>query len=297
MILTARAERQSEYRQQGDDMKRASSGGGKWWDISWNPVTGCTPISPGCDHCYARTMARRLEAMGEPHYQQRRGDLSGTEPGFAVHVHPDRLQRAADRGFGRKPRRIFVCSMSDLFHDEVSFTVANAVMLIAAMNPHHTFIVLTKRAHRMAEFFRHRREGRDLGADVSEMDVCPRNVWVGVTVENQAMANRRIPQLLTIVEASVRWVSCEPLLGPVDLLGWAAGGRFARGVDWAVIGGESGPGARLMDLRWARRIADIAAARPALFPVWFKQWGDAADHAWHGATWVEDLRGLPKGHP
>jgi len=208
----------------------------EWTDATWNPVTGCTKISAGCAHCYAETMTRRLTAMGVTKYRN----------GFMVTTHEDALN---EPGKWRKPRTIFVCSMSDLFHQDVPFEFVDKVMHVIKNTPQHRYQLLTKRADRMEEFFQTR--------------VVPKNVWLGVTVEVESSKNR-IDCLRSIQNATVKFLSCEPLLedlGSLDL----------NGIDWIIVGGESGNQARPMKEEWAKNIkAQCDAADKAFF---FKQWG------------------------
>ena len=190
----------------------------EWTQATWNPVTGCDRISPGCQHCYALTLAKRLKAMGQPKYQtDGRPPTSG--PGFGVALHPQTLLEPLG---WRRPRRIFVCSMADLFHARVPDAFIARVFAVMAATPQHTYQVLTKRPGRMA---------RLLGTDAFPQAVLDRtaaahgaanltwplpNVWLGTSVEDQQRANQRIPNLLA-APAVIRLLSCEPLLGPVDL--------------------------------------------------------------------------------
>lgn len=208
----------------------------EWTDATWNPVTGCTKTSAGCAHCYAEVMARRLKAMGVEKYKN----------GFQVTIHEDVLNEPKK---WRKPRTIFVCSMSDLFHKDVPFEFVDKVMQVIKDTPHHRYQLLTKRAERLEEYFKNRE--------------VPENVWIGVTVEVQT-AKSRINALRTIKDASIRFLSCEPLLedlGELDL----------TGIDWVIVGGESGLQARPMKEEWVKGIkAQCDAAEKAFF---FKQWG------------------------
>lgn len=222
-----------------------------WADEVWNPVTGCTPISEGCQNCYAKRMSNRLRGrFGYPE----------DEP-FRVTLHPDRLDQPLR---WRKPRRVFVCSMGDLFHDAVPETFQGVIWSIMQMCPQHTFLILTKRAQLM--LFRLERYVLPL---TGELD----NVWLGVTAENQQRADERIPVLLQI-PAAVRFVSLEPLLAGVDVRGLlctlnAYSIYEARaGIDWVIVGAETGPGARPMDNDWARSIRD--QCRSAGVPFFMK---------------------------
>ena len=207
----------------------------EWTDKTWNPVTGCTKISAGCANCYAEIMARRLCAMGQTKYQN----------GFCLTMHADVLD---DPLQWKSPHAVFVCSMSDLFHEEVSNDFLDRVMWILEQTPHHNYQILTKRAGRMAEYF-------------SERPV-PHNAWLGVSVEN-ALEKKRIDYLRTI-DAGIRFLSCEPLLGDlgeIDLLD----------IDWVIVGGESGIKGRPMKKEWVLSIKEQSEKQGSAF--FFKQWG------------------------
>ena len=197
----------------------------EWAEKVWNPVTGCSKISPGCENCYAERMAFRLRG--------RCGYPDG-EP-FRVTLRPQRLEEPMR---WRKSSMVFVCSMGDLFHDDVPDDFIHRVFATIGQCPQHTFIILTKRPKRMKAFI------EDYYAYES-----PTNVWLGVTTENQEMADRRIPILLQI-PAVVRFVSVEPMLGPVDLA------RGCEKIDWVICGGETGPNARPMHPDWVRSLRD-----------------------------------------
>ncbi|MCG7852794.1 MAG: phage Gp37/Gp68 family protein [Methanosarcinaceae archaeon] len=207
----------------------------EWTNATWNPVTGCSSISEGCANCYARRMAKRLEAMGLVRYRN----------GFRVTVHPDLLDAPLN---WRKPRLIFVNSMSDLFHEDVPFDFIAQVFSTISLASCHVFQILTKRADRLAEV-------------VGELR-WPANLWVGVTVESQEYVHRI--NKLSSVPSIVRFVSFEPLLGPIKYLDLSS-------VDWAIVGGESGPHSRKMDPDWARMIRDACLEQS--IPFFFKQWG------------------------
>ena len=225
----------------------------EWTDATWNPVTGCTKVSPGCAHCYAEAVTLRFKRGGP--------FLPGKT---TIRLHPDRL---ADPGRWRRPRRVFVNSMSDLFHEQVPFDFVDEVFDRMVQHDRHVYQVLTKRPERMAEYS-------------ARMDTWPANVWAGVSVENQIWADWRIP-LLTAVPASVRFLSVEPLLKAVDL------SRYLDGVQWVIVGGESGPRARPMAAEWARSVRDDCLA--AGVPFFFKQWGGrhakAGGRELDGETW------------
>lgn len=207
----------------------------EWTDATWNPVTGCTKISQGCKYCYAQRMAKRLHAMGNKRYQNN----------FAVTLHEDLVALPLT---WRSPRRIFVNSMSDLFHASVPTDFIQRVFETMELAHWHTFQLLTKRSDRLAK----------LACQLP----WPENVWMGVSVENKHTTHR-IAHLAT-VPAAVRFLSVEPLIGPIPRL------RLS-GVDWVIVGGESGPRARPCDPRWVRAIRDRCQA--AGVPFFFKQWG------------------------
>jgi protein gp37 len=221
----------------------------EWSEVVWNPTTGCDRVSDGCDHCYALTMAARLKAMGQAKYQ-RDGDPRTSGPGFGLTKHPDVLEQPLR---WRKPRKVFVNSMSDLFHEEVNSAFLAAVFDVMRRTPQHIYQILTKRHGRLRSVMRTAVPGEGWPLP---------NVHIGVTVENQQWADIRVPALLG-VEAEVRWLSCEPLLGPVDLSPWL------HGLQWVVVGGESGPDARPMELDWARQI--VRQCQDAGVPVFVKQ--------------------------
>lgn len=208
----------------------------EWTEATWNPTVGCTKISPGCKHCYAEAMAKRLQAMGTPGY----------ENGFKLTVLPDRLDEPMRR---KKPTVYFVNSMSDLFHKSVLDSYIEQVFDVIAGCPHHTFQVLTKRSERLAAYFRN--------------SVPPKNAWIGVSVEDQKYAMLRIDALRQ-VDAHVRFLSVEPLLedlGEIDL----------TDIHWVIVGGESGPKARPMRREWVEDIQRQCLDQGVQF--FFKQWG------------------------
>ena len=220
----------------------------EWTEQTWNPTVGCTKVSPGCKNCYAESMARRLKAMG----------TNGYENGFRLTLMPDRLAEPLER---RKPTVYFVNSMSDLFHEKVPFEYVRRIFDVMSRAPQHTFQVLTKRAERMAAFCR--------GVDI------PSNVWLGVSVENRKYGVPRIPVLRTI-RAHVRFLSVEPLLenlGRIDL----------SGIQWVIVGGESGNKARPMKPAWVDSVKRQCDAAGVAF--FFKQWG----------TWGSDGEKRSKG--
>ena len=216
----------------------------EWTEATWNPTTGCDRTSPGCDNCYALALSKRLKAMGQPKYQ-RDGDPRTSGPGFGLTIHPDTLD--VPRSWS-VPRTIFVNSMSDLFHHEVPEPYIHRVFDVIAETPRHQYQVLTKRSRRLA--------------DVGQRLEWPPNLWIGVSVENSRYRFRL--DHLRRVEAAVRFVSAEPLLGPLEKLDLA-------GIDWLIAGGESGPGARPVEEGWLIDLRDQCAA--AGVPFFFKQWG------------------------
>jgi protein gp37 len=207
----------------------------EWTESTWNPVTGCTKISAGCKHCYAERMAHRLQAMGQANYRN----------GFKLTCHHDVLGHPMK---WRKPQMIFVNSMSDLFHKDVSAAFIGDVFFTMNETPWHTYQILTKRSGRLAQL-------------AAKYKWSP-NIWMGVTVENAEHVGRIDD--LRLVPAAVRFLSLEPLLGPIPNLNLA-------GIGWVIVGGESGPGARPMDSAWVSDIRDQCLA--ANVPFFFKQWG------------------------
>lgn len=216
----------------------------EWTEATWNPVTGCDRISAGCEHCYAMTLAKRLKAMGSPKYQND-GDPRTSGPGFGLTIHPESLDEPYR---WRQSRVVFVNSMSDLFHARVPVSFIRDIFDVCRDTPQHTYQVLTKRSLRLLR--------------TAEKLDWPRNLWMGVSVENAA-ALARVDHLRE-VPAAVRFLSCEPLIGPLD-------GINLRGIHWVIAGGESGPNYRPMDIKWARGIRDACADADVAF--FFKQWG------------------------
>ena len=222
----------------------ADGSGFEWTEATWNPTTGCDRISAGCDHCYALTLSKRLKAMGASKYQND-GDPRTSGPGFGVTVHPDTLNIPYA---WREPRLVFVNSMSDLFHARVPLSFVRAVFGVMADTPQHTYQLLTKRSHRLR-----------LLADRLDW---PANVWVGVSVEDASQLHR--VDDLRCVPAAVRFLSCEPLIGPLN-------GLDLAGIGWVIAGGESGPRHRPVDPMWVAGIRDACVAVDV--PFFFKQWG------------------------
>jgi protein gp37 len=222
-----------------------SSGTGiEWTSITWNPTTGCDRISAGCDNCYAMTLAKRLKAMGQAKYQND-GDPRTSGPGFGLAVHGDALQ--LPYGWAGS-RLVFVNSMSDLFHARVPLDFIRQVFQVIADTPQHTYQVLTKRSTRLRRL-------------ASSLD-WPPNLWMGVSVENSELLYR--VDDLRQVPAAVRFLSCEPLIGPLN-------GLDLHGIGWVIAGGESGPRHRPMAPDWVEEIRDLCTAGGV--PFFFKQWG------------------------
>lgn len=207
----------------------------EWTDKTWNPITGCTKKSAGCTHCYAEVMARRLQAMRLEKYRH----------GFELTLHEEALTEPFQ---WKKQHNIFVCSMSDIFHEKVPFEFVDRIMDTIRQTPQHRYQILTKRSERMVEYF--------------SIRPVPKNVWLGVTVECQTSKNR-IDDLRGL-DTTVKFLSCEPLiedLGELNL----------NGIDWIIVGGESGPLARPMKLEWIVKIKSQVEQQGAAF--FFKQWG------------------------
>lgn len=281
----------------------------EWTNSTWNPVTGCTKVSPGCDNCYAETFAERFRGTPGHHF----------ENGFDVQLRPNKLYQPLH---WRKGRRIFVNSMSDLFHKAVTDEYITQVFAVMALTPQHTYQILSKRPARMRAllndpdfWYRVGRFARHIGYDYDQaanyladgrniydttvweqLRFLP-NTWIGASVEDQKRADLRVPALLE-TPAAVRFISAEPLLGPVDLSRWLGveymdsfdnyGPELfatladkvgpAGGLGWVIVGGESGHGARPMHPAWARSLRDQCEA--ADVPFLFKQWGE-----WGPAPW------------
>ena len=262
----------------------------EWADAAWNPITGCTPISEACDHCYARRMATRL--AGRYGYDDKKP--------FGITEHTDKFK---DPCKTKKPTRFFVCSMGDLFHESISFNKIASVLWYATReeSKKHTFLLLTKRPERMRDFFA---EYYKLGPDFcGETPV--KNFWLGVTAENQARADERV-SILRRIPAAVRFVSVEPMLGPVDLGGvltkptWEeidAPDGFGQRliiiprndlIHWVICGGETGPGARPMHPDWVRSLRDQCTG--AGVPLFFKSWGEWGTKAFNMTTGEPSFR-------
>lgn len=269
----------------------------EWCDYSWSPISGCTKVSRGCDKCYAARMAKRLAGrFGYP-----------ADDPFKVTLHPDRLEQPLR---WRKARRIFVCSMGDLFHEDVPDDFIRNIFMVMAMTQQHTYMILTKRVDRMLLLCQAKpwfgKAVRNVKGETfcCSYTILP-NVWLGTSAEDQPTADKRIPELLTC-PAAVRFLSLEPLIAPVDLSPWTRiawqcsgcreyfpdpyrktcpacgkiaywsgshafnppGGQRGSAIDWVIVGAETGPGARPMNLEWARSIRDQCQA--AGVPFFFK---------------------------
>jgi len=216
----------------------------EWTEVTWNPTTGCDRITPGCDNCYALTLSKRLKAMGAAKYQND-GNPVTSGPGFALTLHGSALTQPYKWG-GR--RVVFVNSMSDLFHAKVPLDFVKRVFDVIADTPQHTYQVLTKRSSRLPK--------------VADKLDWPANLWMGVSIEDEEHLYR--VDDLRAVPAAVRFLSCEPLLGPLP-------GLELSGIDWVITGGESGHGARPLNPDWVREIRDKCNA--ADVPFFHKQWG------------------------
>jgi len=225
----------------------------EWTESTWNPVTGCTKISAGCRHCYAERMAIRLQAMGQPAYAG----------GFELALHPEKLRQPLE---WRKPSTIFVNSMSDLFHEDIPEEFIQDVFETMREASWHRFQILTKRADRLE--------------DLSDSLEWPENVWMGVTVERQDYVTR--VDRLRRTGARVKFLSCEPLLGPIP-------GLNLESIDWVIVGGESGPNSRPMDPAWVTDLRDQCLN--VKVPFFFKQWGGRnkkrAGRDLEGDTWSQ----------
>lgn len=287
----------------------------EWTESTWNPVSGCDKISAGCANCYAEKMAKRLQAMGTKGYKN----------GFKVTLHPDRLSEPTNR---KKPTMYFVCSMGDLFHDDVPFEFIDKILHTIIQTPQHTFQILTKRPERMQEYF---------NSFYSAMELCDRefapykwwdylidgvipNLWLGVTAENQEQADNRIPILLGI-PATKRFVSIEPMLSKIDLTklekdmsdgtyyGYKMNGLTGIGyeyipessceqkwakLDWVICGGETGANARPLHPNWVRSLRD--QCQEANVPFFFKQWGEWIYNNFNGELLPDRVGKKQAGH-
>ena len=234
----------------------------EWTEATWNPTTGCDRVSAGCDNCYALTMSKRLKAMGNPKYQTD-GDPRTSGPGFGVALHRDTLALPYR---WKQPRLVFVNSMSDLFHARVPLGFVRDVFRVMEETPQHTYQLLTKRAHRLLR--------------IAPKLEWPPNVWMGVSVESEAQFDRI--ECLREVPSAIRFLSCEPLLGPLADIP-------LTGIDWVIAGGESGPNARPMNAQWVTELRDACVRTRT--PFFFKQWGGARPKSGgrhlEGRTWEE----------
>lgn len=296
----------------------ADKSGIEWTDATWNPLAGCSIVSAGCTNCYAMKQAARLLDKPGSHYEGTTRKVNGNPVWTGkVSLAPDHIITQPLRW--KRPRRIFVNSMSDLFHESVPNEWIDRVFSVMALCPHHIFQVLTKRPERMREYFEKNFHPHHVASradkyspgchdEIASMKFPLGNVWLGVSVEDQTRANERIPLLLD-TPAAVRFLSCEPLLGPVELeeswhgecalnsecwgdCAWCSNGhpplyncqkgqqseaelnKGRSGIDWVIVGGESGPGARPMHPDWVRALRDQCTA--AGVPFFFKQWGEFA---------------------
>lgn len=248
----------------------------EWTDATWNPVRGCSRISPGCINCYAEKIAARFSGAGEtdqsgevilsagPFHTFAGRTPSG--PRWTGKVEPVQ-DHLLDPLHWRLPRRVFVNSMSDLFHENLSFEAIDQIFTAMVAAPQHTYQILTKRSGRMLEYFRSGRHDNGHGPDRANYHL-DQQIWLGVSVENQEYAEARIPRLLQ-TPASVRFISYEPALGPLSFR-WATWGDYQRkppgrtmrhldgmrGIDWVIVGGESGPSARAFDTQWAQDVVE-----------------------------------------
>lgn len=246
----------------------------EWCDETWNPITGCTPISEGCKNCYAERMTKRLAGrFGYPRI----------DPFSPAMWHEDQLNKPLK---WKKPRKVFVCSMGDIFHDDVYLWQIDAILEVISACPQHTFLLLTKRPEnidRKIYTTNPIEPCRELGGG----DYLP-NVWIGVTVENQKQADIRTPELLKSEFARlcpVRFVSVEPMLGSVQF-------AIADGLDWVICGGETGPGARLMRNEWVLYL--LNQCKTSDVPFFFKQWGTAENRGYSGTIDGKIYREFPK---
>jgi protein gp37 len=230
----------------------------EWTEATWNPTTGCDRVSIGCDNCYALVLSKRLKAMGAEKYQND-GDPRTSGPGFGVTVHPGSLLTPYS---WRQPRLVFVNSMSDLFHAKVPLDFVRQVLSVIAETPQHTYQMLTKRSTRLRKV-------------AGRLD-WPDNLWIGVSVENEDALGR--VDDLRGVPAAVKFLSCEPLLGPLPDIN-------LDGIGWVIAGGESGPNHRPVQAEWVTDLRDVCQG--AGVPFFFKQWGGRTPKA--GGRTLEGL--------
>ncbi len=241
----------------------ADRSGIEWTGATWNPTTGCDRTSSGCDNCYAMTLSKRLKAMGSAKYQSD-GDHATSGPGFGLTMHHDALEVPKR---WRTPRTVFVNSMSDLFHPRVTEEFITRVFDVMQATPQHTYQVLTKRSRRLAE--------------LAPRLPWPTNIWIGTSIETERYSYRA-DHLRRVAEAAVRFLSLEPLLGPLPNLN-------LTGVSWVIVGGESGNAHRSLDIEWVRDLRDRCVAAGVCF--FFKQYGGRTPKAGgrdlDGRTWDE----------
>lgn len=249
----------------------------EWTDSTWNPTTGCTKVSRGCDHCYAERLANRLLSGT---YRSRLPVVNNAEnraDPFALRIWPERLTIPAS---WRTPRRVFVNSMSDLFHVDVPALFIRQCFEVMLEIDRHVYQILTKRPARAARFVRD-------NADLFDGGVLPEHIWIGTSVEDQEAAYRIAH--LQQVPATIRFLSCEPLLGPVVLSESLRGPEAGMGIHWVIVGGESGPDARPLDGAWVRSLRDQCSDLE--IPFFFKQWGGltpkAGGRELDGTVWDE----------
>lgn len=233
-------------------------GGISWTEETWNPLRGCSRISEGCRNCYAEAVAARFSGKDQPYEGLAKSTKDGGRWTGKVVLVEDKLEQPLR---WKRARRLFVNSMSDLFHETLSDLTISRIFDVMLKAPHHTYQTLTKRADRMHEYL----------STSKHLPTLPKNIWLGISVENQKAAEERIPFLLKS-PAITRWLSIEPMLGPIVLKP-----EWLMGVDWVVVGGESGPDSRPFDINWARAI--IAQCKMAGVAVFFKQYGSAAMEA------------------
>jgi protein gp37 len=272
----------------------------EWCTETWNPIVGCTKVSPGCDHCYAERMANRLKSMSEKYDGKGKNIFHRSATGKYSHVISEKGKWNGKTHFDeadfkkpsrwKKSRMIFVCSMGDLFHESISDELIDEIFLAMRFYyRRHLFLILTKRPERMHAYYR----GMAKGGDVEPLP----NLWLGVTAENQAQANKRVPILLSI-PAAKRFVSVEPMLTQVDLVNcygdtpWTPGTRQLGFIDWVICGGESGPGARPMHPEWVRFLQ--SECHCAGVPFFFKQWGEWLPSYDFGERLEEMVKNFPK---
>lgn len=262
----------------------------EWTDATWNPVTGCSVVSPGCTNCYAMGLAgTRLR-----NHPSRAGLTDESKAGPVwngkVRLNEDWLTQPLK---WRRPRTIFVCAHGDLFHENVPDEWIDRVFRVINMTPRHTYQILTKRARRMRQYMSDQERVVQVAFE-GRAEWPPRNAWLGVSAEDQKRADERVPELLA-TPAAVRFVSAEPLLGPIDFneiipnpIAWNFKHGF-DGLNWIIVGGESGPGSRPMHPDWVRSIRDQCASAGVAF--FFKQWGEwevAVDRERDDPDWRKD---------